>query len=72
MYTILSSTVQNGFSPLYVASECGHTEIVDLLLGAGADVHQATKVHTCSQELISPDVADMLSLIIRIVHYLYP
>ena len=54
VYTILSSTVQDGMSPLYVASECGHTEIVDLLLGAGADVHQATtKVYI--------HVADMLS-----------
>ena len=27
-----------------MASQCGHTEVVDILLNAGADVHQATKV----------------------------
>ena len=37
-----SLTVQNGSSPLYVASEKGHTEVVDVLVKAGADVHQAT------------------------------
>ena len=43
---ILSLTVQDGFSPLYAASHEGHTEIVDLLVRAGADVNQATtKVH---------------------------
>ena len=47
MCIVLSLTVQNGFSPLYMASEYGHTEIVDLLVRAGADVNQATtKVHT--------------------------
>ena len=38
-------TVQDGFSPLYVASQEGHTDVVDLLLKAGADVHQMSKVH---------------------------
>ena len=38
--------MQRGFSPLYTASEYGHTEVVDVLLNSGADVHQATtKVH---------------------------
>ena len=37
-------TVQDGVGPLYVASQEGHTDIVDLLLKAGADVHQAKKV----------------------------
>ena len=41
-----SFTAQDGISPLYVASQFGHTEVVDVLLNAGADVHQATtKVH---------------------------
>ena len=34
--------VQNGFSPVYIASENGHTEVVDLLVQAGADIHLAT------------------------------
>ena len=43
---ILSLTVQDGISPLYAASQEGHTEIVDLLVRAGANIHQATtKVH---------------------------
>lgn len=33
-----------GATPLFVASEEGYTDIVDLLLRAGADVHQARKV----------------------------
>ncbi|CAI8024818.1 Ankyrin repeat domain-containing protein 29, partial [Geodia barretti] len=37
-----SLTVQNGFSPLYVASYNGHSDVVEILLEAGADVHQAT------------------------------
>ena len=33
---------QNGFSPVYVASQNGHTEVVDLLVQAGADIHLAS------------------------------
>ena len=41
-----SLTVQDGLSPVYVASECGHTDVVDVLVKAGADVNQpCTKVH---------------------------
>ena len=36
--------LQNGGSPLYVASQEGHTEIVNTLLKNGADPNQATKV----------------------------
>ena len=40
--------VQDGLSPVYVASQNGHTEVVDLLVQAGADIHLATtKVCTC-------------------------
>ena len=37
----LLSHVQDGASPLLVASEKGHTAVVDILIEAGADVHQA-------------------------------
>ena len=37
MYSIVSSTVQDGLSPLYVASQEGHSKIVDILLLKGAD-----------------------------------
>ena len=40
--TSYSLTVQDGFSPLCIASEYGHSDVVDILLKAGADVHQAT------------------------------
>ena len=39
-------SVQDGISPLFIASEKGHTDIVDLVLNAGADVHQTNKVYT--------------------------
>ena len=53
--TSYSLTVQNGASPLYVASQEGHSGVVDILLKAGADVHQATtKVwYTVVLELVS-------------------
>lgn len=41
---IIVFAIQNGISPLYVASQEGHTDIVDLLLKAGADTHQAEMV----------------------------
>ena len=38
--------IQNGVSPVYAASLQGHTEIVDLLVQAGADINLATtEVH---------------------------
>ena len=36
--------VQNGLSPLYMASDKGHTEVVDILLKSGADPKLTTKV----------------------------
>ena len=67
-YTI---TIQDGASPLYAASQEGHTDVVDILVKAGADVNQATTVvclfelgvrdtHVCmyiSKNLSSPSVA---------------
>ena len=38
--TVLNA-LQNGCSPVCAASEKGHTEVVDLLLKAGADIHRA-------------------------------
>ena len=42
MKSVTSFTVQNGYSPLFVASQNGHADVVDLLVKAGADVHLAT------------------------------
>ena len=36
--------IQDGCSPVYVASHNGHKDVVDLLVSAGADIHLATKV----------------------------
>ena len=49
---------QNGVSPVYVASQNGHTEVVDLLVQAGADIHLATtdEVHV-STHTVSSSVA---------------
>ena len=41
---IMHTVPQDGLSPLYVASQEGHTDVVDILLRSGADVHQTTKV----------------------------
>ncbi len=42
-------TVQgDGASPLFIASRNGHVEVVRALLGAGADVGQATVSRACS------------------------
>ena len=49
--------MQNGISPVYAASQNGHTEVVDLLVQAGADIHLATiKVHV-STHTVSSSVA---------------
>ena len=49
--------LQNGFSPVYGASEYGHTDVVDLLVQAGADIHLAapevyTLIHTVSSSAV--------------------
>lgn len=44
VYNFFSFTAQNGFSSLYVASDAGHTDIVDTLLKHGADPNLAIMV----------------------------
>ena len=49
--------LQNGFSPVYAASQNGHTDVVDLLVQAGADIHLAvpevyTLIHTVSSSAV--------------------
>jgi ankyrin repeat protein len=36
--------MQDGFTPAYIASETGHTEIVALLLANKADINAASNV----------------------------
>ena len=40
-YILLS---QNGFTPLYVASQKGHSQVAELLLSKGADVNLLDQV----------------------------
>ena len=38
------SVIQDGATPLYVASQFGHTDVVDTLIRAGVSVNQACMV----------------------------
>ena len=38
----ISFALQRGFSPLHAASQNGHTDVVDLLVKAGAEIDMAT------------------------------
>ena len=42
VYNIFSLIIQNGLNPLCVASQEGYTDVVDILVKAGADVHQTS------------------------------
>ena len=44
VHSVIFFTVQDGASPLYVASQEGHTEAVEMLLRSGADPNLAATV----------------------------
>ena len=44
MFMYICSTIQDGISPLYVASLSGHTGVVYAVLKIGADPNQVAKV----------------------------
>ena len=44
MFMCMCSTIQDGISPLYVASLSGHTGVVYAVLKIGADPNQVAKV----------------------------
>ena len=59
-----SLTVQNGLSSLYVACQEGHTEVVDVLVKAGADVHQeGTKVRELDRFTYSHNAGEVVELL---------
>ena len=61
---------QDGVSPVYVASQKGHTEVVDLLVQAGADIHLAiTEVHV-STHTVSSSVAAVVEFNVRLIEFL--
>ena len=39
---LVIAVIQENYSPVFVASQEGHTQVVELLIGAGANVHLAT------------------------------
>ena len=54
--------MQEGFTPLYGASQNGHTSVVSLLLDKGAAVDLLNEVRMISQDLVK------LKLCINYVH----
>ena len=44
MFTGLYTPLQNGASPLYIASQEGHSEVVNVLVKNGADINQPMNV----------------------------
>ena len=54
---------------MYVASQNGHTEVVDLLVEAGANIHLATtKVHV-STYTVSSSVAAVVETNVRLIEF---
>ena len=51
--TCIALTAQNGVSPVYAASHEGHTDVVDILVKAGANIDQAYKTvwQICEQNV---------------------
>ena len=48
LHTLCCFQTQNGFSPVYVANQKCHSEVVDLLVQAGANIYLAAdEVYTC-------------------------
>ena len=61
---------QDGYSPVQVASLEGHTEVVDLLVQAGADIHHAStdEVHV-STHTVSSSVAAVMGTNVRLIEF---
>ena len=66
------TSMQDGISPVYVASQNGHTEVVDLLVQAGADIHLATtdEVHV-STHTVSSSVATVVETDVRLIEFVF-
>ena len=60
---------QDGVSPVYVASQKGHTDVVDLLVQAGADIHLATTEVHVSTHTVSSSVAVVVEINVRLIEF---
>ena len=63
-------STQNGYSPVHAASIEGHTDVVDLLVKAGADIHLATtdEVHV-STHTVSSSVAVVVESTVKLIEF---
>ena len=61
--------MQDGASPVYAASKKGHTEVVDLLVEAGADIHLATAKVLVSTHTVSSSVAAVVETNVRLITF---
>ena len=72
---MMKFVLQNGWSPLYVASENGHLEVVKTLIEARADVNQANKVHcnifTHQRKYVCDSIACIHGVHVKISAYVY-
>ena len=62
--------VQDGASPVHAASLKGHTEVVELLVQAGADINLATtdEVHVSTHK-VSSSVAAVVETNVRLIEF---
>ena len=60
---------QDGVSPVFAASANGHTEVVDLLVLAGADIHLATTEVHVSTYTVSSSVASFVETSVRLIEF---
>ena len=62
--------MQEGVSPVNIASKNGHTEVVDLLVQAGADIHLATtdEVYVSTHTVFS-SVAAVVETNVRLIEF---
>ena len=61
---LMGFVLQNGESPLYMASQNGHLDVVKTLIQAGANINQVTKVSTHI-----PTCASLLFKVIKLHHH---
>ena len=64
------SQTQNGYSPVYPASQNGHTEVVDLLVKAGADINLATTKVRVSIHTVSSSVAAVVETNVKLIEFI--